>query len=575
GLDGTWAVGTDVLRFSGTVSDGDGTIATVQIKVGDGPWTDVAFDQAAATWQTAVQVPSSDGSTLSVQVRAIDLAGHVAVVGDAVAIDLVPEQAVPYVRPETTIESGPAASSSDTSAAFTFGSTGGDAEVAGFRCELDGNRPVSCAEASTFEDLAAGEHTLAVSAVDDGGYQDLSPVKRTFSVVAAGPQAIVSAQPAATTAERSAEFVFTAATGATFECALDGAPLAPCMSPQSFAQLVDGPHRFLLRTTLGGVIGTSAAFEWNVVNETPVANDQEIVVVTNDEIGRSVTLVAEDTDPITYRVVDAPRHGLLVGTPPNIAYVPFTDYVGSDAFSFVADDGQTVSGLGNVSVLVTDQALAPVISLPGSVVSANTDPGEPFATVSYNVTATDPDAPSAARNGGVQAPFGAGIDVICSPVSGSSFNIGDTSVTCEATDADNNTTVASFIVRVTDNENPVVVDAKNQTVYSTLRQASPADYTLPLVTDNSGSTTITCDPASGSTFELGKTTVNCIAADASGNTVAATFVVTLDASRLPDGGNGEFPLREAFLLVLAGLVLLLVSRRRRSALVLISEGSID
>ncbi len=42
-----------------------------------------------------------------------------------------------------------------------------------------------------------------------------------------------------------------------------------------------------------------------------------------------------------------------------------------------------------------------------------------------------------------------------------------------------------------------------------------------------GATTVTCNPASGSTFALGATTVTCISTDAAGNTGTASFTVTV------------------------------------------------
>jgi len=44
-------------------------------------------------------------------------------------------------------------------------------------------------------------------------------------------------------------------------------------------------------------------------------------------------------------------------------------------------------------------------------------------------------------------------------------------------------------------------------------------------TDNSGSATVTCSPASGSNFPKGTTTVNCSAIDASGNASTCSFAV--------------------------------------------------
>jgi predicted outer membrane repeat protein len=52
------------------------------------------------------------------------------------------------------------------------------------------------------------------------------------------------------------------------------------------------------------------------------------------------------------------------------------------------------------------------------------------------------------------------------------------------------------------------------------------NYTTPTATDNC-SVTVTCDPAPGSEFSLGRTTVTCTAIDPSGNSSQCSFVVTV------------------------------------------------
>lgn len=56
----------------------------------------------------------------------------------------------------------------------------------------------------------------------------------------------------------------------------------------------------------------------------------------------------------------------------------------------------------------------------------------------------------------------------------------------------------------------------------------PVSFPLPTATDNCPGVTVTTSPASGSTFNVGTTTVNVTATDAVGNTAAATFTVTVE-----------------------------------------------
>src|SRR5207247_3388319 len=59
-------------------------------------------------------------------------------------------------------------------------------------------------------------------------------------------------------------------------------------------------------------------------------------------------------------------------------------------------------------------------------------------------------------------------------------------------------------------------------------------YTLPTATDNCDATvTVSCLPASGSTFNKGTTTVNCSATDSSGNIGTCSFTVTVTDNDAP------------------------------------------
>jgi hypothetical protein len=115
--------------------------------------------------------------------------------------------------------------------------------------------------------------------------------------------------------------------------------------------------------------------------------------------------------------------------------------------------------------------------------------------------------------------------VNCSPVSGSSFFVGTTTVTC--------TTAAgpscSFTVTVNDTQPPKITCPANITTSNDPNQCSAlVNYAAPPATDNCPNATVTCLPASGSTFTVGTTTVTCTATDASGNTNSCSFTVTVN-----------------------------------------------
>jgi len=515
-LDRTWAVGTDFVRFSGTVSD-DGTIALVQSRVDDGPWVDATFGEG--TWTTAVHVPNVDGSTIALAVRASDLAGNTSEISGTTTVDLTPPGNTPYVRPDTRIVIGPGSGVVGASS-FTVAGSAGDRQVVELRCQVDDLPAARCDAAFTLTDVAIGRHVLTATAIDEAGYGDLTPATWTWSVAASGPQPVMGSAPADPTDQRTATFSFSGPGGARFECSFDGGEFDPCTSPTSYPDVAAGEHTFQVRATVGDITGSPVRHHWTVVNRAPVAASQAIVVRRNDDVGQPITLAADDVDPLTFHVVEQPRHGFIEGVAPNLRYVPFTGYVGPDEFSFVADDGQLVSSPAIVHVLVTSGGVAPVVTVPGTI-RATAPSGQSTAEVSFVVTATDSDTVASAPAAGGGSAFGGKVPVVCTPPSGSRFPVGETTVNCTATDVDGNIGTASFLV-----------------IVSTGTPSGPPG-TGGGTGGGSGGTTTT-KPGSPS-------------------------VKPGESSGLPATGGGFSLLRPATLIVLIGcaLVLLTIKRRRR------------
>src|SRR5439155_705636 len=122
----------------------------------------------------------------------------------------------------------------------------------------------------------------------------------------------------------------------------------------------------------------------------------------------------------------------------------------------------------------------------------------------------------------------------CSPASGSTFALGTTTVNCSATDAHANTGSASFTVTVRDTTPPTIsVPADNLIAEATGPSGAAVSYSASASDVVDGAVTVTCNPASGTTFPLGATTVTCSATDAHGNSSAKTFTVTVVDTTAP------------------------------------------
>jgi DNA-directed RNA polymerase specialized sigma24 family protein len=90
-------------------------------------------------------------------------------------------------------------------------------------------------------------------------------------IVPDAPAAQLAERPPAASRSPAATFRFDASeSGASFECALDGAEFRACESPRRYSRLTHGEHRLAVRATgISGVAGEPAVYEWTVDTRAP------------------------------------------------------------------------------------------------------------------------------------------------------------------------------------------------------------------------------------------------------------------------------------------------------------------
>jgi hypothetical protein len=160
---------------------------------------------------------------------------------------------------------------------------------------------------------------------------------------------------------------------------------------------------------------------------------------------------------------------------------------------------------------------APELKLPANITEEATGPNG--AAVSFNATAKDA--------------VDSNVAVICAPVSGSTFAVGTTTVDCSATDAAGNKATGSFTVTVQDTTAPELKLPANITEEATGPNGNVVNYNATASDLVDGNVAVTCDPASGSTFPIANTTVDCSATDGSGNKATGSFTVTVQDTIAP------------------------------------------
>jgi MYXO-CTERM domain-containing protein len=98
----------------------------------------------------------------------------------------------------------------------------------------------------------------------------------------------------------------------------------------------------------------TAALTVTPVNDPPRALPLEVTTAQQTPVEVKLEGTDVDGDTLTYAVVDPPRHGELLGTPPDLTFVPHSGY-GPDSFTYRVSDGQRESELVTVTLLVTPQ----------------------------------------------------------------------------------------------------------------------------------------------------------------------------------------------------------------------------
>jgi hypothetical protein len=245
-----------------------------------------------------------------------------------------------------------------------------------------------------------------------------------------------------------------------------------------------------------------------------------------------------DTTPPTITVSDV----AVEATGPSGAQVPYTATF-SDPDDAVASAGCTpVSGsvfpLGTTIVTCTanDEHGNTSTATFKVEVKDTTFPAfdHPPADITVQSTSADGavvnyDAPTATDV--VDGP----VPVLCTPPSGSMFDVGATGVVCKAVDAHGNTAYAGFVVTVAsppDTTAPTMIAPGRVTVKTHSRKGAIVRYVVRVSDPDDAIADFHCDYGSGSFFRVGWTPEHCYATDSHGN--ASSAAIDIHVVYVPD-----------------------------------------
>jgi uncharacterized protein (TIGR03382 family) len=287
---------------------------------------------------------------------------------------------VDTTAPDTTIESGPPAVTSSTSATFDFSSP--EAGVT-FECKRDTETTfTACSDPMTFNNVGEGTHTLEVRARDAAGNVDPTPATYTWRVDTTAPNTVIESGPPAVTSSTSATFDFSSPeAGVTFECKRDTeTTFTACSDPVTFNNVGEGTHTLEVRArdAAGNVDPTPATYTWRVDTTAPTAPvvSGPLEGATLDTLTPAITGTAEPGSTVTV-IIDGQEVGTVkADASGNWSYTPTTPL--------------TV-GPHEVKVRSTDEAGNTSPVSPGRTFTIVQDTQAPETTISSGPSGTTPE----------------------------------------------------------------------------------------------------------------------------------------------------------------------------------------
>ncbi len=84
----------------------------------------------------------------------------------------------------------------------------------------------------------------------------------------------------------------------------------------------------------------------------PIALLQNVTTSMGVEIDITLTGSDVDGDSLIFTIESSPLYGTLIGTEPNLTYIPNNNYSGTDSFTFTANDGEATSTAATVTITI-------------------------------------------------------------------------------------------------------------------------------------------------------------------------------------------------------------------------------
>ncbi|MDA0181841.1 Ig-like domain-containing protein [Solirubrobacter phytolaccae] len=204
--------------------------------------------------------------------------------------------------------------------------------------------------------VSDGSHTYTARARDAAGNQSAASASRTVVVDTVAPTTTITAGPNGPTNDATPSFSFSAEAGATFQCRVDGATFATCLSPLTTATLAPGQHTFEVRATdTTGNQGAAASRTFTVDTVAPAITitagpdgATSDTTPTFTFTGEPGAVLACRVDAAAFAACTSPHTTALLSQGPHTFEVRAMDAAGNDATdkrTITVDDGPPAAPL--------------------------------------------------------------------------------------------------------------------------------------------------------------------------------------------------------------------------------------
>ena len=131
----------------------------------------------------------------------------------------------------------------------------------------------------------------------------------------------------------------------------------------------NGQDSLTFRAFDGTIEGNMATVNFNIdpKNQPPQLFDANFALFEDAELPIKLIAGDPDGDPLTFRIIEQPAKGKLLGKGPSFTYIPEEDYFGTDSFKVVADDGMEESKSAIITLLIEGKNDAPKLSTLGTL----------------------------------------------------------------------------------------------------------------------------------------------------------------------------------------------------------------